>query len=154
VTDPRELTDPTFPQDLLASTRAVDRVARWLRGFGKAVTIQPLKLRPDISRAPEFSDKGDLRVDGDRIEVKHRSLRFTGPHDFPFPSIIVDVAHAWDNAHPKPAPYVILNQPLTHAAIVPGSPWAPWPCPSSGSTNSRKAGPPNNLLRCRPHRLR
>jgi hypothetical protein len=124
--DDLDAVDPHFARDLENSQDAVWHVARWLSGRGHHVTVRATHLRPDPSRLREYSDQGDLEII-QRVEVKHRpDLQFTSKSDFPYPSVIVDVAHAWDNAKPKPYAYVILNAPMTVGIVVLGSSAGKW----------------------------
>jgi hypothetical protein len=111
--------DPTFVQDLAASEKSVWLVARWMRSeYGLAVTVRPTFVRGDPSVASDYSDSGDLEI-SQRVEVKHRpGLQFCSLDEFPYSTVIVDVAHAWDNARPKPIAYVICNADITGAIIV------------------------------------
>ena len=115
-----EQNDPTFVADLLESNEHVWRVARWLSDLGYNVTVKPLSIRPDVSQMGQYSDNGDLEIT-QRIEVKRRpGIDFSSPDDFPYPTVIVDVAHAWDKARPKPYGYVILNASATACLVVKG----------------------------------
>lgn len=111
--------DPHFLADLRESQRAVWRVAQWLHARGLHVTVRALRERPTVEDVKYYADSGDIEI-VQRIEVKHRHLTFTCAEDYPYPTVTVDVAHAWDRACPKPQWYVILNEGLTHAAVVSG----------------------------------
>jgi hypothetical protein len=117
--------DPGFVADLHKSQESVWAVARWLGTLGHHVTIRALRIRPAAEQMGEFADDGDIEI-VQRVEVKARRLDFTSADDYPFPTIIVDVAHTWDNATPKPLAYVILNRAGTHAAIVYGQTSPKW----------------------------
>jgi hypothetical protein len=112
--------DPTFVADLLNSLGAVLRAAQWLEGFGFQVTIPALRIRPDAARRFDYGDEGDLQVDGERVEVKRRAFEFSSHEDFPYRSVFVDVAHAWDKADPKPLRYLIFDRDMSHVLLVPG----------------------------------
>ncbi len=118
--------DPTFEADLKGSKKYVRIAAEWFAAKGFPVIVEPTFVRPDSSERSEYADHGDLRII-QRVEVKHREkLTFTCAGDFPYPTIIVDVAHAWDNAHPKPYVYMILNRDATHMALVYGRHFKQW----------------------------
>jgi hypothetical protein len=111
-------TDPGFVDDLRESREAVQHVAQWLVAQGVPVLIRPTYIRPDQSQRSAYSDVGDLEIQ-QRVEVKRRfNVQFTCADDFPYPTIIVDVCHTYDNARPKPFMYVIVNHAMTHAAII------------------------------------
>lgn len=105
--------DPTFKADLRASMRAVHFVADWLRSLGHDVQVHDLKVRPDPSVRFDYSDNGDLTVDGQRVEVKHLSHEFTSVQSFKYLEPIVDKVHAYDRAEPKAAYYLLCNASLT-----------------------------------------
>ena len=125
--------DPHFVRDLRKSVEACEVVASWLNRHGFVATVKPLKIRPNAESMRGYSDDGDIAAttpDGRsiRVEVKHRGIRFTGEGNrpYPFPTVIVDVAHAWENANPKPAGYVITNPEMTVAAVVSSRTAAQW----------------------------
>lgn len=122
-----ERDDPTFVADLQASDRIVLRVAQWLRQRGNTVAIPPVRVRPHVDQMSAYADDGDLylvKIDPcrvvtlERVEVKGRSLNVTTRTDYPYGTVIVDVAHAWDKADPKPVAYIIVNHAETHCAVV------------------------------------
>ena len=117
-------TDPTFVADLRESRNAVHRASEWLASLGYPTMVMPSACRPDPSQMSDFSDDGDLQVVM-RVEVKRRNINFTAGN-FPYPTIIVDVAHTWDNASPKPLSYIIFNQDMTSACVVPGHTSTHW----------------------------
>jgi len=124
-----ERDDPTFVDDLFASMETVWLVARTLQARGLPVVVQPLFVRPKIEDLNQYTDHGDLAI-VQRVEVKRRirakDAAFTSASDYPFPSIMVDTAHTWDNAKPKPYAYVIVNGAGTAAAIIHGSTCRSW----------------------------
>jgi len=130
---PRDLddVDPTFARDLEESKKAVQVAVEVLLRAGIPAVSNPVVLRPDVRRRMEYSDKGDIvaALSGGpvRVESKHRpKLAFTDRRSFPWPSIIVDVAHCWDNADPKPLVYFIFNSGLTHYGLVWGESSPSW----------------------------
>jgi len=112
-----EKNDSSFVEDLQNSQQYVWQAAKWLSDSGYNVTIRPVEIRPDVSQMREYSDCGDLEII-QRIEVKHRTLDFTCKDDYPFDTVIVDVAHTYDKARPKPFAYIIFNKQATHCLIV------------------------------------
>jgi len=144
-----DVIDPTFVDDLRASDPARWLVARWIVSNGHTVIVPPIRIRPFAAVRGDYADRFDLLIldSPDRlikldavgvygVEVKHRtSLDFSGRGDFPFGSIIVDHAAAYDHKSPKPFAYVILSASLRHAAIVPCSTFPEWtrePLPARG----------------------
>jgi hypothetical protein len=129
-----EINDPTFVEDLIESKDTVWFAARWLSDADFTIRIPPTRVRPSVAQMAEYSDKGDLfiskpsRWSGEekRIEVKKRDLSFTGKHDFPFNTIIVDVKHKIDKADPKPHLYLAFNSTLTCCCITKGDTHESW----------------------------
>jgi hypothetical protein len=120
-----DVDDPTFAEDLLYSHGVVLLVARFLGARGHSVHIPGLRIRPDVSHLSDYADGGDLFV-CQRVEVKQRRFDFSGRGNYPYQTVTVDVAHAWDRANPKPAAYYIVNHDGTHAAIVRASTASKW----------------------------
>jgi hypothetical protein len=116
-----EIDDPNFIEDLEDSKEFVWMAARWLSELGYNVTIKPTFVRPSVENMGEYSDNGDLEI-VQRVEVKHRpDIEFTSKESFPYPTIIVDVAHVWDRAKPKPFAYIIFNADASGCLVVKGS---------------------------------
>lgn len=113
-----DVQDPTFIADLRKSKASVDVVSRWLASKGFPVIVRPTFERPDPSKMGEFSDDGDLEII-QRIEVKQRpNLDFDSIESFPYPTLIVDACHCYDNAKQKPYAYFILNRTMSTAFVV------------------------------------
>lgn len=115
--------DGTFVDDLRRSDEAVARVARWFAGKGWDVRKPALRVRPAVEQMADYADSGDLfvRRAGDtwhRLEVAVRRIRFTCAADYPYPLIIVDSAHAWLKANPKPIAYMRISETMRHAAFI------------------------------------
>ena len=117
--------DPSFVDDLKRSQSSVWMVARWLNERGYNVVVRPLRIRESVEQMAEYGDLGDLEII-QRVEVKQREVAFTGATDYPFPTVIVDVAHTWDRARPKPHAYIIVSQDKSTAAIVMGASFSQW----------------------------
>lgn len=124
-----------FLQHLDQSDEAVWKVAHWLHGAGRYVSICPVSKTPNWEERMKHADNGDLyvsksfdalRVSPSRVEVKRRGVDFTGAHDFPYTDFFVCACHAWERATPKPAAIVILNKQMTHAGIVAGNTQQHW----------------------------
>lgn len=124
--------DPSFLDDLDASRNALWKVARHLSAVGHEVTVPPTVKRGPDDAIARFADRGDIwirwRSRRFRVEVKHRpGLRFHDIGSFPYQGeTIVDVAHAWDAANPKPVAYYVCNADLTGALLIRGSTFRHW----------------------------
>ena len=118
--------DAEFLRDFEASHIWVVRAAWWLAEFPDMhVTIPEVRLRPSPAERSRYADGGDFLVRHgrgltyERVEVKHRSVDFTGLNDYPFPTVFVNeaykltpgvVAYLWG--------YIIFNRLGTHVAVV------------------------------------
>lgn len=133
-----ERIDPTFVDNLKQSFVHTVAVARWLAGIvsdqGWKVLVAKLSIRDHADNRFRYSDSGDfllLHNDGrmQRCEAKQRTLEFSSLEDFRdnhYRSLIVDVCHTWDRAHPKPSMYFITNQSITGGFIVPAGSRKTW----------------------------
>jgi len=113
-----DLSDPTFIEDLKRSKFAVEVAGAYWQAKGYRVEIPETRIRPDPSVRMDYSDNGDLIVRA-VAEVKRRGFNFKSIEDFRYPSIIVDVCHKFDDAHPKPFVYMILSSDMTGMIVVP-----------------------------------
>lgn len=120
-----EKNDPHFVDDLKKSNDHVWRIAKWLQKKGYAVTVLPLRIREKIEDMSQFSDSGDIEI-RQRVEVKQRFLDFHDKESYPFQTVIVDVAHTWDNARPKPFAYIITNKSSSCCLMVKGDTKKHW----------------------------
>lgn len=112
--------DVDFLRDLSISRQKVNAWADRLRTRGVQVWLPPERTRPDSSVRAQFSDGGDLMLQG-RIEHKVRDLMFTGRHDYPYETVIVDECRIEDDKAGDPVlAYVIVNRDETCAAVVYG----------------------------------
>ncbi len=113
-----EATDAAFLNRLRESQQFTTLAAHILSGMGYPVTIRPVFERPDVMKRAEYADNGDLEII-QTVEVKHRQeLDFTCREDYPYPTIIVDMASSYDKKRPKPLMYIIFNSQATHYALV------------------------------------
>ena len=121
-----EIDDASFVQDLLNSQSHVLKVANWLKACGYDPEVAEVRVRDKVENMRAFTDNGDLFVHGERIEAKQRMLKFSSKESFPYPTIIVDVAHAWDRAEKKPIAYILTNEDTTNCLVVLGSTFESW----------------------------
>jgi hypothetical protein len=112
-------TDPNFFDDLCASDLCTRTITAWLKKKGYPAIATEMQYRPHFQQMAEFADRGDIRFYGIRVEAKHRkTLSFTSIETFPYSTIIVDAAHCWYNADPKPIAYFLANKELTCCLLV------------------------------------
>lgn len=117
-----EKNDPHFVKDLKKSDLHVKKVIKWLKEKGFDAKRKPHGVREKIEDMSKFSDDGDIEVtvDGkkERFEAKQRFLKFSSKKTFPYKTLIVDTAHTWDRANPKPKAYVITNDICSCCFVV------------------------------------
>lgn len=53
------------------------------------------------------------------LEVKSRNLRFTGPEDYPYPTVFIDTVPGWDSKAVMPAVVVVVSQKTEAILVVP-----------------------------------
>ena len=58
--------------------------------------------------------------------MKSRRLRFSGPDDFPYESVLVDTVSGWEAKTHKPAAIVCVSQFTEGMCVIPGSTYALW----------------------------
>jgi hypothetical protein len=111
----------SFIRDLGHSRVAVNQFAAKCRERGIAVWLPPERTRPDESVRSEYSDDGDLMLQG-RVEHKVRTnITFSSRDDYPYETVIVDEVYKEDQkASDPPLMYVIEDRTRTYAAIVYG----------------------------------
>lgn len=109
--------DAGFLADLDRSKASAILVAERMTEAGYRACWKPIRVRPDQSQRDQYADDGDIHLTL-RVEVKHRKLAFTGPHDFKFPTIIIDSKRLIDKRLRSLWGYFICNDALTHAAVI------------------------------------
>jgi len=129
--------DKAFVGNLVKGYEHQLRVASRLLLAGYFVSAQPLRIRPTFDVRQDYSDDFDVLfgavspecvgskatgtsgawVNLHSIEVKSRNVAFDSPEDFPYETIIVETAAAYDKRRHPPDYYVMISQ-KTNAAIV------------------------------------
>jgi hypothetical protein len=88
-----------------------------------------MEWRDTIDDRHRFSDEFDLRVGVRRpcrVDVKSRRLEFTGPHDYPWSTALVDTVSGWNAKAIKPAAIVLVSQQTRALAVIRGSTEPDW----------------------------
>jgi len=111
-----------FTRRFAESHKAVEKVAEFLARERKLhVTIPSTELAPNISKSPDYIDKGDIichTANGKEyiIEVKGTKTEFTSAKDYPYKTVIINEVV---KAHRIPAfAYFVVNKDRTHAFVV------------------------------------
>lgn len=86
-------------------------VAGKFRSFGMSVTVLDDGFRSSIGQIDLFTRySSDLLVDGEKVEVKSRSVKFTSPDDWKLWPMIIDTVSSFDEKDQKPLCYVFVSQ--------------------------------------------
>lgn len=118
--------DELFRQQLAIGHAHAQYVAGVLRLAGVSVAVTPHRVRERVGDRHRWRDEYDLLANGKRLEVKSRSLKFTGPRDFPKPTAYVYALRGWDAKIHKPAAIVLVSQETRGLAVVPASTRPKW----------------------------
>lgn len=131
--------DELFLKELKESREAVHRFAWKCRSDGVMAWVAPERTRPSYKERGDYSDSGDMLVQG-RVEHKHRkTLAFTSEKDYPYRTVFVCEAYREDRkTGDEPIAYVIENSDGTHAAVVYGWTRDKWEKESVYDKKSRK----------------
>jgi hypothetical protein len=129
--------DAQFVARLKKSSGPVFAAARYLHALGDLeIYIGPQRIRPSFADREDYRDDGDMRVRKVgrerwmKVEAKGRTFSFTCAEDFPHPTFYMErpnriarngVAYA----------YFVVNQELTHAAVIYGATSPQWIGPTS-----------------------
>jgi hypothetical protein len=118
--------DEHFISALQGSSKFVSAVASWLAKYDCDVMIRPTLVRPSFELRNDYADAGDIEI-RQRVEVKHRSIKFTSATDYPYETVIVDEKFKIDRiSRGRLWGYVIVNSECTHACIVKPETWGYW----------------------------
>lgn len=107
--------DPNFEADLDRGFQHERSLARRLRkqlGPNSAVKVGKQVKRPSAKFHKQFTDDGDLRVKGYRVEARERDLDFTCKDDFPYDTVIVDTIECMKKGDKKPV--VFFTESMKH----------------------------------------
>lgn len=85
-------------------------VGAFFEAHGLTVSLDPFKFRADRDHIADFRDTPDLIVEGERIEVKSRDLKFWTPATFNYARPFVDTVSSYDAYEVKPLAYVFVSQ--------------------------------------------
>lgn len=107
--------DELFFSEARKGQKWQDYVARRLDSeVGIKAASDPLSLRRSIEDRGDYADQRDVTVESPAgrfiIEVKSRSLRFTGRTDFPFVDTIVETVGSYNGRSFTPDFWVMVSQ--------------------------------------------
>jgi len=103
-------------------------VGAWLSSRNYFVRFPPQRAAPRVEDRLDYADDGDLfigrtRACERRVEVHGIAISFTSSDDFPFDDFIFSRVDRWEREGP-PWRIFVVNEALTHAAIVGPAAWA------------------------------
>ena len=124
--------DEGFKREVLEGKRAEYRVALDLLLTGHSVRMAPGSVIDSAAgRAGELADEPDIILAGRlAVEVKSRTLDFTGPADYPFATAFCGRSSRWDKRTGDVFAIVLMSS-SGGIAVVPGSTRDQWirePC--------------------------
>ena len=106
------------------------KVAQYLKQQGFAIKVPDIRFRDDVQEINKFEDEPDIHWCGKVFEVKSRKLHFTGPHDFPYQTILVDTVRGWQSKTHKPDTYICISTVTEAMICLPGETQKDWiQCP-------------------------
>jgi len=110
-----------FLERLKNSSRAVFVIAQMQHAKGHTVEIPKTRFAPTAAEADQYLDDGDLIVDGERIEIKHRDIDFTSRADWPYRDMFVSNVAAVERAGDEVTAYMVVSKDYSHVATIPRS---------------------------------
>ena len=118
--------DELFRRELEEGHRWASKVGALLEAEGLQVAVTPMEWRATLADADQFASEYDLLVEGQIVDVKSRRLDFTGAHDFPYRTVIVDTVAGWDAKPVKPVAVIDISQKTGGVFVVPVSTFPEW----------------------------
>jgi hypothetical protein len=104
-------TDKDFETDFDFGTPGERRVVALLQSRGLDVTWVEKELRPEFEDRARYSDQGvDILIGDWPFGIKTRHLDFSGPEDFPYPTIFLEETDRWERCERKPLAFIIANE--------------------------------------------
>ena len=118
--------DELFKKQLAIGHANAEHVAGVMRGAGVHVEVTPYRVRDRVENRHHWNDEFDLLANSRRIEVKSRSLDFTGPRDYPKDTAFVYSLRGWRAKTHRPAAIVLVSQARRGLAVIPASTERRW----------------------------
>lgn len=116
---PKEKTDEEFAHDFYATLQDVDLVGTTATIAGIIVDVPHLRVRGDSDKSRHYHDGGiDMWLNGWRVSLKWRDLKFTCPEDYPHDTIIIDEEGKYNRLKHKPHVLICTNRDRTAAIVV------------------------------------
>jgi hypothetical protein len=121
---PFDRSDNEFLSEVSRGHAAERAVAETLRGHGLVVDLPEQRVRSRFEDAESFNDGGiDIFVEGRPVQIKQRAgYAFSGPIDFPYPTVWVTTLSEWEKARGNhPRAYILVSSDLSGHIVVPYS---------------------------------
>lgn len=136
-----------FLQQLTIGDKWATHVAAQIMEAGKYAYATPTQVAQTPEQIAEFTAKEkDIMLDrGRTLEVKSRSLTFTGVEDYPYPTVFVDTAEGWHAKEGKAVAVAVVSQVTGAVVVVPVSTEPMW---GVGKVFDSKRGFDIDVLEC------
>lgn len=112
-----------FLEALKKSHKAVFKIAEWVHRGSANVRSRTVIIPASNGEQPDACDLMVWDEDQSKVmklEIKHKvDTKFTSVDDYPFKTIIVSNSKTIERNWGKIEAYIIVNDKLTHAAIIP-----------------------------------
>jgi len=123
MSDDRRGQHQKFLERLDASRPSIFRVAEWLHKRGYSVSIPAIQYAPTAKEHLKYVDHGDIVIEKNGkkglVEVKHMIKRnFTCAADHKRDDILLSNVNAVKRLINRVTAYVIVNQTMTHVAVI------------------------------------
>lgn len=110
-----------FLEQLKIGDEWAEYVAEKIRQSGKHAEATPLEVAQFPGEVQEFTEnEKDILLDqGRTLEVKSRSVSFTGIHDYPYGTVFVDTVEGWLQKRSYPVAVAVVSQVTGGVVMIP-----------------------------------
>jgi hypothetical protein len=117
-----------FLEQLKIGDKWADYVAQQITDGGKYAHATPTMVAESEEQVAIFTalEKDILLDKGRTLEVKSRSIYFTGVDDYPFETVFVDTVEGWEAKLSHPVAVAVVSQKSGGIVVVPVSTASLW----------------------------
>ena len=110
-----------FLEQLKIGDEWAEYVAEKIRQSGKHAEATPLEVAQSPGEVQAFTEnEKDILLDqGMTLEVKSRSVSFTGVHDYPYETVFVDTVEGWLQKVANPVAVAVVSQRTGGVVMIP-----------------------------------
>lgn len=110
-----------FLEQLKIGDEWAEYVAARIRHAGKHAEATPTQVAQSAEEVQEFTEnEKDILLDqGRTLEVKSRSVSFTGIHDYPYETVFVDTVEGWLQKRSDPVAVAVVSQVTGGVVMIP-----------------------------------